>query len=150
MRIDQSVQIDAAPEAVFAFITDTSNARRWDSSLEEMEITSGGELAEGSTVREVRKSMGWRSETTYRINEFEQNRAMGWTTVSGQFDGEGAITLEPGGGGTRLTMQMEASLPLLMKPMSLIFSPMMNRQVRKDLRRLKALVEAEAEAGQSA
>ncbi len=144
MKIDQSVQIDAAPEAVFAFVTDTSNARRWDSSLEEMEVTSEGPLAEGSTVREVRKSMGWRSETTFQMNRFEPDRVMGWTTIEGKFASEGEITLEPQSGGTLLRMRMEASLPLLMKPMSLIMSPMINRQIRNDLATLKGLVETES------
>ena len=148
MRIDQSIQIDAAPEAVFAFLTDTSNARRWDSGLQELEVTSEGPLAEGSTVREVRKSMGRRFETTYRMNQFEPGRSMGWTTVEGQMDSDGAFTLEPQSGGTLLRMHVDAGLPLLMKPMSLIMSPMINREIRQNLATLKGLVETES-AGSS-
>lgn len=147
MKIDQSIHIDAAPAAVFAFVTDTSNARRWDSSLEEMEITSEGPIGQGSTVREVRKSMGMRSVTTYRMNRFEADRVMGWTTIEGRFASEGEMTLEPQAGGTLFRMRMEAGLPLLMKPISLIVSPMINRQIRKDLATLQGLVETESAAG---
>ena len=72
---------------------------------------------------------------------------MGWTTIEGRFASEGEMTLEPQAGGTLFRMRMEAGLPLLMKPISLIVSPMINRQIRKDLATLQGLVETESAAG---
>lgn len=102
----------------------------------------------GATLREVRKSIGRRAESTYRITEFEENRSIGCTTLSGPFKSDGAIWIEPEGDGTRINMIMEGDAGLLFTLLSPIFSPMFNRQVRNNLRRLKALVEAEA--GESA
>ena len=84
------------------------------------------------------------SETSCQVKRFEPNRVIGWTTIEGKFPSEGEMTLEPQNGVTLFRMRMDARLPLLMKPMSLIMSPMINRQIHKDLATLKGLVETES------
>lgn len=144
MRIQQGVQINAAPEAVWEIMANTERRLEWEAGLEGLQITSEGALSVDATLREVRKSMGRRAESAYRITEFEENKSVGWTTLSGPFKSDGAIWIEPEGAATQVNMTMEADVGLLFTLLSPIFSPMFNRQVRNNLRRFKALVEAEA------
>ena len=142
------MQVDAAPEAVWETMANTERRLEWEADLEELQITFEGPLSVGATLREVRKSMRRRAESTYRIAEFEENESVGWTTLSGPSKSDGAIRIEPEGNGAQINMIIEADAELLFTPLSPIFSLMFNRQARNNLRRLKALVEAEA--GQSA
>jgi carbon monoxide dehydrogenase subunit G len=95
---------------VFDYLSDFSTTREWDPGVVEAQRLDEGPVAIGSEFRLLAKFLGRTNELTYRIVELEPPatvalRGENATVVS--FD---RITLEPAGGGTRITYDAELTL----------------------------------------
>ena len=95
---------------VFDYLSDFSTTREWDPGVVEAQRLDEGPVAVGSEFRLLAEFLGRTNELTYRIVELEPPatvalRGENATVVS--FD---RISLEPVGGGTRITYDAELTL----------------------------------------
>jgi hypothetical protein len=107
---ESSARINAAPEAIWAVLTDGPGYADWDSGLVRLE----GEVAPGEKIRMVPEINPKRAFPA-KVTEFEPGRSMTWRggMPLGLFKGERRFTLTPEGDATHFEMREEFSGPLL-------------------------------------
>lgn len=142
MKVEVSTFIKAPVEQVFAFVTDFENGPKWLSAQREAR-TSGGPLRVGLTVTEVAVFMGRRIETTSTVIDYESNRRVVFSLDSAAARGEVHRTFEPVREGTRFTENLELHWRALSRLAGPIADAMVRRLRRRDVQRLKHLLESE-------
>ena len=148
MKIHESITINAAPEAVFALVTDLDREQEWDSGLISSEKLTDGPLGLGTRVKEVRKIPGGKAENVQEITRWEENRLMGWDTVEGKMITSGTISVRPVGDSSEVTFEMTGRGNLLMTLFSPVISWMVGREIHRNFGMLKNMAEANSpEAG---
>ena len=107
---EASAAIDAAPEAVWAVLTDAAGYPDWDSGVVRVE----GTIAAGAKVK-VFSEISPNRAFPVTVSELEANRRMTWRggMPLGLFRGVRTFTLTPHGAGTAFAMREEFSGPLL-------------------------------------
>jgi hypothetical protein len=107
---DANATIQAAPEAVWAVLTDAPAYSEWDSGVVRVE----GRIAPGEKIKVVSEANPKRAFPV-NVTEFTPDQKMTWTggMPLGLFKGVRTFTLSPEGGGTRFTMREEYTGPLL-------------------------------------
>ena len=75
-KVTKSIEIEASPEKVFAWISDIKNFNEVIKGNIEMEQTSKGPLGVGTTMHFVGKAGGTQAEGDMEVTEFEKNKKM--------------------------------------------------------------------------
>lgn len=145
-RIEESIEIERAPEDVFAFVADPTNDALWQSGVEESEILDGEGVRVGSKFRSVGRLLGRKMEFTLEVTQHDPPKVIAVKTVDGPFSYTGRYTVEPEGDGCRLKVSGEApSLGVFFgKVGDPIVVKVYAREVRGDLEKLKVLLEEDA------
>jgi len=100
-------------------------------------------LAVGSQVAFAAEFLGRRVVYTYEIRELEPGRRLVMSTAEGPFPMETTYTWEAApNGGTRMTLRNRGEPSGFAKIATPMMARSMRRTNRKDLRRLKAVMEA--------
>lgn len=144
MPVDVLTEIVIArpPEVVAAYAGDPSNAPEWYSNIESVEWVTPPPIHVGSRLAFVAKFLGRRLAYTYQIVEHIPGERLVMRTAQGPFPMETSYRWEPAEGGTRMSLRNRG------KPsgFSLLMSPLMPVAMKhannKDLRCLKAIIEA--------
>ena len=111
-KVTKSIEIEASPEKVFAFINDQEKMNELSKGFSEAKYTSKGPVGVGSTLHIVGKAGGSQAEWDMEITEFEKNKKVSMRSIGASgLKMQGSHTLEPTAKGTRLTMTMEYELP---------------------------------------
>jgi hypothetical protein len=102
LQLTTTIDIDAAPEAVWAVLTDHPAYPGWNPFIRELR----GELAVGERLEVTMQPEGGRA-MTFRptVLKVEPNRELRWLgrlVAPGLFDGEHRFAIEPTAGGSRL------------------------------------------------
>jgi hypothetical protein len=108
---EASSTIAAAPEAIWAILTDGGAYADWDSGVQRVE----GTIAPGEKLKVVSEANPGRAFPV-KVTEFQPGRSMTWSggMPLGLFKGVRMFALVPeDGGGTRFTMREEYSGPML-------------------------------------
>ena len=141
-------EIDRPREAVAAFAADPDNATRWYANIKSVEWKSPPPLAVGSQLEFVAQFLGRRLIYTYEVNEHLPGERFVMATAEGPFPMQTTYTwTDAPGGGTTMELRNTGS-PSGFKSIAAPFmSAAMRRENRKDLRRLKELLEANGQGG---
>ena len=111
-KLSRSIEIEASPEKVFAFITDMKKLNEITKGFQEAEITSKGPLAVGSTGHIVGKAGGSQMEFDVEITEFEKNKKLIMHAIGGsKLKMQYSDILEPTAKGTKLTFTNDYKPP---------------------------------------
>jgi uncharacterized membrane protein len=147
--VDVETEIEIArPRAeVASYASDPDKATAWYENIESVEWQSPPPLAVGSRLAFVARFLGRRLAYTYEIKELVPGEQLVMSTAEGPFPMETTYAWQDApGGGTRMTLG-NRGMP---SGFSRVVAPVMARAVRranrKDLRRLKAILEAGARA----
>ena len=149
MTVDvrSEVEIDRAPAEVAAYASDPDNATEWYENIESVERISPGPLATGSTMRFVAHFLGRRLAYTYEVKEMVPAERFVMSTAEGPFPMETTYLFEETpGGGTRMTLRNRGEPSGFSKLAAPMLASAMRRANRKDLARLKELLESGAAA----
>jgi uncharacterized protein YndB with AHSA1/START domain len=127
---------------VAGYAADPDNAPRWYKNITSVEWKSSPPLAVGSRVAFVARFLGRRLAYTYEIREFVPGERLVMSTEQGPFPMQTTYVWEDTvGGGTRMTLRNRGEPTGFSK----LAAPMVARAVRhanrKDLARLKAILE---------
>ncbi len=130
---------------VAGYAADPSNAPSWYDNIDSVEWKSTPPVRVGSSVAFVARFLGRRLEYTYEIVEFEPASRLVMRTEEGPFPMETTYTWEPvGEGATRLTLRNRGEPSGFSKVAAPMMGTAMRRANRKDLVKLKALLEGTA------
>lgn len=136
------IVIDRHREIVAKFASDPSNAPRWNVNIKSVEWKTPPPLGVGSQVAFVAHFLGRRMAYTYEITEFVPSQRMVMATAEGPFPMETSYTWESiGDERTEMTLRNRGNPSGFSKLVSPLMAPAMRRANRKDLVRLKSLME---------
>lgn len=144
MAVDVVTQIiiNRSREAVANFASDPSNAPRWYVNIKSVEWKTPPPLTVGSQVAFVAQFLGRRMAYTYEVIQFVPLHQMVMATAEGPFPMETSYTWQSiGEAQTEMTLRNRGNPSGFSKILSPLMVPAMRRANRKDLARLKLLME---------
>jgi uncharacterized protein YndB with AHSA1/START domain len=142
--IVESIEIARSPEDVFAYVDDFSRHHEWQESIVSTKVETEGPTRVGTRVTDTRRVPGGPRPVTFEVTEHEPPRKASFRGVNGPVRPVGTITVEPSGGGSRITFQMQLvghGIGKLMAPFAMMQA---RKQVPKDQQRLKQRLESGA------
>jgi carbon monoxide dehydrogenase subunit G len=119
-RVERRATVAAAPEEVFAYLSDLENLPAWQTGVVDARITSTGPIGIGSTAHVVRELMAQRIEAPVTVTEYEPPRRMVVDSKVGGVRVEIALDLAHATGGTDVAVTAEirgSGLTAFMEPM---------------------------------
>jgi uncharacterized protein YndB with AHSA1/START domain len=144
MVVDVLTEIEIArPRAeVAAYAVDPDNAPEWYENIERVEWESPPPLAVGSRVAFVARFLGRRLAYSYEIRALEPGERLVMSTAEGPFPMETTYTFEATPtGATRMTLRNRGEPSGFTKVAAPVLAAAMRRANRKDLARLKEILE---------
>jgi len=138
------IRTGATPERAFAYVAGWffENHAKWDPAIE-VEKTSIGPAAKGSTGVEIRRFLGGKQRAGFEITEFDGPSRFAFRNTSGPFECDRAYTLEPSGEGTAITFVFRMAPKAF--PLTVLF-PLIRgtiaKQVRGNIERLGGQLDA--------
>jgi hypothetical protein len=145
MVVDVQTEIEIErPRADFAaYAADPDNATAWYENIKSVEWKTARPLAVGSQVEFVATFLGRRLAYTYAIREFTPGERFVMSTADGPFAMETTYSWEDTTrGSTRMILRNRGEPTGFSKLGAPIIGKAMRRANRKDLRRLKEILEA--------
>ena len=134
--------IDRPREAVANFTADPSNAPRWYVNIKSVEWKTPPPVALGSKVAFIAHFLGRRMAYTYEVVQFEPSQRLVMATAEGPFPMETTYTWQSlGQEKTEMTLRNRGNPSGFSKILSALMVPAMRRANRKDLARLKLIME---------
>lgn len=144
MEVDVQTQIDIErPRAeVAAYAADPDNATAWYKNIKAVEWKSPRPLAVGSRIAFVAQFLGRRLAYTYEVTAMIPGERMVMGTADGPFAMETTYTWQDTpSGGTRMTLRNRGNPSGFANVVAPLMAGAMRRANRKDLARLKAILE---------
>ncbi len=137
------IEIDRPRDVVAAYASDPDNATSWYDNIKAVEWKSPKPVAVGARVAFVAKFLGRRLAYTYEVTELVTGARFVMATSEGPFPMETTYTWEDTpSGGTRMTLRNRGEPTGFSKVAAPLMSSAMRRANRKDLAKLKAILEA--------
>lgn len=134
--------IDRPRDQVAGYAADPSNAPKWYANIKSVEWKTPPPVGIGSQVAFVAQFLGRRLSYTYEIAEMIPGQRLVMRTAEGPFAMETTYTWEHAGtGGTRMTLRNRGEPTGFSKFFAPFMALAMRRANRKDLARLKSLLE---------
>jgi hypothetical protein len=136
------IEIERAPHEVAAFAGNPSNAPAWYVNIKSVEWKTPPPVAVGSRMAFVAKFLGRRLAYTYEVVELVPDARLVMRTAEGPFPMETTYTWEPAGPGrTRMTLRNRGEPLGFSRLVAPMMAGAMRRANRKDLAKLKAVLE---------
>jgi hypothetical protein len=133
--IHAEVHVRRGPAAVAAYMTDPAHDTEWIGGLREARLLGEPPLAVGSRVRRVASFLGRRIEYVNEIVALDEAH-LDMRSVVAPFPMRITYSFEPSDGGTTVRNHVRGGG-------ARILGPLVRRNVRRDLERLRAVLERE-------
>jgi len=134
--------IGASPHRVAEYAADPGNAPEWYANIESVEWLTEPPLRTGSRIAFVANFLGRKLAYTYEIAEYVPGRRLVMRTAQGPFPMETTYEWAAEGESTRMTLRNRGEPSGFAKVSAPVMAAAMRRANRKDLARLKGLLEA--------
>lgn len=147
MPVDVRTEIEIGrPRAeVAAYAADPDNATAWYENIQSVEWQSAPPLAVGSEIAFVARFLGRRLAYTYEVIDLVPAERLVMCTADGPFPMETSYWwADAAGGGTRMTLRNRGEPAGFAKVAGSVMTAAMRRANRKDLRRLKDILETDS------
>lgn len=138
MQVTTSVEVAAAPEVVFAYISDAANNPQWQSGMVSARWTSDGSIGVGSTYDQVATFLGRTIESTFEVEAFEPGRMIRASSTGGSFPITFTRIVEPAGDGSRVSAVISGDASGFFRLAEPILRAMVQRSVARDYETLAA------------
>ena len=123
------------------------NAPRWYENIHSAQRLTAGPIDVGSKVAFTAKFLGRDLSYTYEFVEYVPDEKLVMRTAQGPFPMQTTYTWEEVSGGTRMTLGNTGKPSGFSQLAGLFMAPMIRRATRKDLQKLKSILEAGEAAG---
>ena len=142
MSIDviAEVHVHRPRDEVAAYMSDPANDPEWIGGLREARLLGDGPLGEGSRVARVASFMGRKVEYVNEVTALEPGRVLEMRSVKAPFPMHITYSFEDRDGRTLVRNHVRGGGGLFSLG-SPLFAPMVRRSVRKDLERLRDVLE---------
>jgi uncharacterized protein YndB with AHSA1/START domain len=145
--VQTEVEIDRPREDVAAYAADPDNATAWYENIKSVEWRTPRSLTVGSQVAFVATFLGRSLAYTYAIKEFVPGERLVMSIAEGPFAMETTYTWEDTAhGSTKMTLRNHGEPTGFAELTAPIMAAAMRRANRKDLRRLKEILESRPRA----
>jgi hypothetical protein len=138
--VTTAVAIARPCEQVAAYAGDPANAPEWYANITSVRWQTPPPVGVGSRLDFVARFLGRTLAYTYEVVEHD-SRHMVMRTAQGPFPMETTYTWEPDGSGTRMTLRNRGEPAGFASVTAPVMAAAMRRANRKDLARLKQLLE---------
>jgi uncharacterized membrane protein len=141
-RYEASIQIQAAAERVYAYVSDFTRHSEWASN--DLQVTKDGDgpTEVGTTFSTTAKQFGTQREHS-TITEMDPGRAFAWTSTGALGLAQHRFTMSPADGGTAVTKTAQIVEPkFLAKVMRRKIARDAPAALQVDMDRIKATLEA--------
>jgi uncharacterized membrane protein len=137
------IEIDWPRSEVAAYASDPDNATTWYENIKAVEWKSSRPVAVGSRIGFVARFLGRRLAYTYEVTEIVPGERFVMSTAEGPFPMETTYTWEDTpNGATKMTLQNRGEPSGFSRVAAPVMVSAMRRANRKDLIRLKEILEA--------
>lgn len=143
IAVEKTIFIGRSTEAVFAFVSDQTNAPRWQRGLTAVRRTTNGPIGVGTRHSFERTLMGRRMDGSNEYTSYVPNElvAFSWTSP---MPGQASYVVQPAGtNGTRLVSRLEMQGHGLLRFAQPVLAAGLRRDVKANLDTLKRLLESE-------
>ena len=107
LRAESSVDVAAAPEAVFPWLLEEEKVRRWQSGLERYERADDGPLRVGSRIHEDLVVSGYSLALELEVVALDPPRRADLRFEGSGFKAVNEYRVEPAAGGARVTWALQ-------------------------------------------
>ena len=140
MKFENSVVISQPVEQVFEFATNPKNNPKWQTGILELEMTSENHFEAGATYRCVNRFMGKYIESEGIITDYASDKSCRIRIRTGSFTAEYSMFFEAVKEGTKFTASGDLDMRHF-KLLKMIAKRKINQQIKKDLLKLKYILE---------
>jgi uncharacterized membrane protein len=142
MRVEESIEINGPLKEVFNYVSDVGNYPEWMAHALEVGKDTEGPPQQSDRFTLAIKSVGRSFETPYERTSYEANRGYTDRAVGGPIPNQRwECTFREVSGGTRLMRAVEVESGGLLKVLEPLQKRAAERQLRKDLKTLKGVLE---------
>ena len=143
MRVEESIEINRPLKVVFNYVSEVGNYPEWMAHALEVRKDTEGPPQQNDRFIVAIKSVGRRFETPYERTSYEANRQYTDRAVGGPIPNQRWVcTFQEVPSGTRLMRAVEVESGGLLKLLEPLQKRAAERQLRKDLKTLKDVLEA--------
>jgi len=136
------IEVNRPREEVAAFAADPDNAPEWYANIKRVTWKTPRPLAVGSQIEFAAEFLGRKLEYTYEVKEHVPGERFVMATAQGPFPMETTYTWADAPGGTRMALQNRGEPSGFKAIGTPLMKAAMKRENRKDLARLKRLLES--------
>ena len=144
-KVRETVEIDAPVEKVWAVVhEDFKNAKKWTSSLDDIDVLTDGSLGKGTQLRYAITTGAGRQELEVEHTTVTPGKTVAGKFIKGPIKGSWKYSYAEKAGGTKLTYTMDY------EPNGFaarLFFGVIERQVPNDLKRTLASLKKYIESG---
>ena len=126
---------------VAEYASDPDNAPQWYVNIDRSQRLTPGPVAVGSRVAFIARFLGKELNYTYEFVEYVPGEKLVMRTAQGPFPMQTTYTWADDDGGTRMSLGNSGSPSGFSRLAGLFMAPMIRRETRKDLQRLKSILE---------
>jgi uncharacterized membrane protein len=143
--VNSEIHISRPRAEVAGYASDPDNATAWYENIETVEWKSSKPVAIGTRIAFVAKFLGRRLAYTYEVREHVPGERFVMSTAEGPFPMETTYTwADAADGGTTMTLRNRGEPAGFAKVAAPMMASAIRRANRKDLRRLKQILEGRA------
>jgi hypothetical protein len=145
ITVTNAIEIDRAPDDVWAVVSDYAADTRWRKGIVEMTPDVDGPPRVGTRVREVLELAGRTYTTETAVTDVGPGLTYGFAGAgtSGRVSGRRTVTTSASGDSARFSYEVRLepgeAMPRVVAP---LLARWLRHSMRRDLRRLRRLVEA--------
>jgi hypothetical protein len=141
--VTTEIEIDRVRAGVAAYVSDPDNAPKWYEHIERVEWETPRPLGLGSRIAFVARFLGRKLEYTYEVKELSDAEKLVMSTAEGPFPMETTYTWgDTPSGGTHMTLRNRGEASGFSKLMAPLMARFVRSANRKDLARLKRILES--------
>lgn len=142
VNVQTQIHINRPRAEVAEYAANPDNAPQWYVNIHSSQRLTDGPIRPGSQVAFTAKFLGRELSYTYEFVEFVTGEKLVMRTAQGPFPMQTTYTWTDDDGGTRMTLGNTGSPSGFSRLAGLVMAPMIRRETRKDLQRLKSILEA--------